>query len=348
MKNKMYSAISVLILLLCIRPLYAGEFKIITDMDDKKIEIPINPERIACMHGASAERILILGGGSKILVSMKMSSWANYLYPEIKHLHGSAMHPKINIEEMIKLKPDLVIYSPDIAEAENMKSAGLKTVCGFSVKKMPRTIPEFMENFKRQIKFVGNLLGSDAEKRADKYCAYFDSRVSRILSITSKINKNSRPKVYYGGRSGNMMWTQGKNSVMNWNTDVSGGNFLPETLNSNFAEANLEQIFSWDPDIIMISGWCDSLDSVYKNPALASMRAAKNGRVYLIPKGIFTWDHASCEGILLMIYMAKIFYPEEFKDWDMLAEMRTFYAEIYGKNISDKDLNRILKGLPPV
>ena len=77
------------------------------------------------------------------------------------------------------------------------------------------------------------------------------------------------------------------------------------------------------------------------------MKAVKNGRVYHIPKGVHAWDHASNEGVLLMIYMAKIFHPDLFKDWDMIKEMQTFYSELYGKTITDDDAQRILQNLPP-
>ncbi len=49
-----------------------------------------------------------------------------------------------------------------------------------------------------------------------------------------------------------------------------------------------------------------------------------------------------------MIYMAKIFYPDLFKDWDMIKEMKTFYSEVYGKALTDQDVQRILQHLPPL
>jgi iron complex transport system substrate-binding protein len=87
---------------------------------------------------------------------------------------------------------------------------------------------------------------------------------------------------------------------------------------------------------------------VKKNPNWASMRAVKNGKLYSIPNGVFAWDYASGESILLAIYMAKIFHPDLFRNWDMAGEMKTFYSEVYGKAITDKDAERILKCLPPM
>jgi iron complex transport system substrate-binding protein len=145
-----------------------------------------------------------------------------------------------------------------------------------------------------------------------------------------------------------MLNGQGKGSVMHWNVEVSGGNYLPQALDDNHAKATMQQVLSWKPDIILLSGYCDSIDIVMKNPDWASVKAVKNGRVYRIPMGIYAWDHASGEGVLLMIYMAKIFHPDLFKEWDMIKEMKTFYSEVYGKTITDQDAERILQCLPPL
>jgi iron complex transport system substrate-binding protein len=42
----------------------AAGCRTITDMDDRKIEVPGIPKRIACMHGVSSDRIIMLGKGN--------------------------------------------------------------------------------------------------------------------------------------------------------------------------------------------------------------------------------------------------------------------------------------------
>jgi len=325
-----------------------GAYKIITDMDDRRIEVPADPRRIACMHGVSHERIVVLGKGDRLVLSMKASPWMQKLFPEVKNSQTIEAPYTGNIERMLDLKIDLVLYSPFPGEAEKYKAAGIKNACGFSAQKRPRTIEEYSENFKRQFNFFGDILGPDAKVRAEKYCKYFDKKIAQIRSITSKVKKQDRPAVYYGGRNKNPLSSQGKASVMHWNTEVAGGNYLPQSMDNNFVEVPMEQVFAWDPDIIFLSGWCNSTDIVKNNPNWASLRAVKNGKVFLIPEGVLSWDFASGESVLFMIYMAKIFYPEQFKSWNMVNEMKEFYSEIYGKKITDNDAERILKHLAPM
>jgi len=328
-------------------PAYAGDYRMITDMDDHQIEVPVNPKRIACMHGVSSDRIVMLGKGDCLVLMIKPFPWAYRLYPELKNVETAQPPFTADVERLLNLKVDLVLYSPFPGEAEKYRAAGIKTACGFSAQKRPRTMEQFMDNFKRQVRFFGDLLGPEAKVRAEKYCQYFDAKIQAILAITSKIGVEDRPTVYYGGRSGNLLFSQGKASVMHWFTEVSGGNFLPQAHDNNFTEVNLEQVCSWDPEIILISGYGSTLESVRNNPNWAPMRAVKNGRLHIIPTGVFTWDLASGESVLLAIYLAKIFHPDLFKEWDMIEEMKTFYSEVYGKTITTDDAERILNGLGP-
>ena len=326
---------------------HAADTRIITDMDDRKIEVPVNPQRIACMHGVSSDRIIMLGKGGSLVLTMKPSPWAFKLYPEIRNAETVAPPFTGNIERLLKLKTDLVLYSPYPGEAEKYRAAGLRTACGFSAQKRPRTMKDFMDNFKRQVMFFGDLLGPDAKVRAINYCKYFDMKINRILAVTSRIPQKDRPTVYYGGRQGDLLASQGRASVLHWFTEVAGGNFLTQAHDSNFTEVNMEEVLAWNPDVIFISGWGNSPESVRKNPNWGAMRAVKNGKLYLIPNGIFAWEYASGESVLLAIYMAKVLHPERFKDWDMIREMKTFYAEVYGKTITDNDAERILQCRPP-
>lgn len=331
-----------------VSPLYAAGYRTITDMDDNKIQVPANPTRIACMHAVSADRIIMLGKSASLVLTMKPSPWAYKLYPEIRNVQTAEPPYTGNVERMLKLKIDLVLYSPFPGEAEKYKAAGIMTACGFSAQKRPRTMGDFMDNYKRQVMFFGNLLGPRTKVRAERYCRYFDKKMNQILATTSKINKKDRPTVYYGGRGGNPLLNQGKASFMHWITEVAGGNFLPQAHDSNFTEVNMEQVLSWNPDIILMSGRTNTPESVRNNPRWASVRAVKDGKLYFIPNGVFSWDHASGESVLLAIYLAKILHPDLFKDWDMMGEMKTFYSKIYEKTITEKDAERILKCLPPI
>ena len=323
----------------------ADDVHVITDLCGNRVEVPVNPQRIACMHCVSPEKIMTLGKGSLISLMSEQSPWAYKLFPEIKNAQPNK---GVTPEQMLKMKMDFVLYTPGMTKEEPYGKVGLKTVCAFSPENRPMNLEEYRKNFKQQVSLFGDLLGPDAKARADRYNRYFDNKVDQILAVTSKIDLKNRPAVYYGGLHGSLLGSQGKGSVMHWNVEVAGGHYLPQAIHDNHAKATLKDVQSWDPDIVLLSGYAKSPDLVMKDPELASLKAVKNGRVYCLPQGVYAWDHASNEGVLLMIYMAKLFHPDLFKDWDMIREMKTFYSEIYGKTVTDEEAERILKNLPPV
>ncbi len=324
---------------------YAGDFKTVTDMCGKKVEVPVSPARIACMHCVSPEKIMTLGKGDLIAIMAPQSAWAYRLFPEIKN---ARINKGITPKQMADMKIDFVLYTPGMTKGDAFSSVGLKTVCAFSAETRPMTLDEFKENFKTQITLFGNLLGPDAKARADRYNAYFDKKIAQVLAITSKINEKKKPAVYYGGLRGDALSGQGKGSFMHWIVEIAGGNYLPKALDDNHAKATMEQVVSWKPDMILVSGLADSMDILKKDPGWASLQAVKKGKAYHVPAGVYAWDHASGEGVLLMVYAAKIFHPDLFRDWDMVKEMKTFYSEVYGKKITDQDAQRILENLPPL
>jgi len=327
--------------------LYAGEYKTITDMCGNNVEVPVNPKRIASMHCVSSERIYILGKGDLLCVMGKQSPWAYRFFPEIRNIPTEGNGKK---EMMRELKPDLILYTTGMykGKGEEFKAAGFRTACAFTADKRAKSVDDFVADFKRQMRFYGELLGPDAKARADRYCSYFDRKINAILAITSKIDKKDRPTVYYGWKGGKMLSTQGMASTMHWDTEIAGGNYLPMMKDDNFPELDKQQVLSWDPDIILISRGNVTIDSVKKDPDWTSKKAVKNGKVFSTPEGIYSWDNASGETVLFIIYLAKIFHPDLFRDWDMKKEMQAFYSEVYGKTVTDTDAERILLNLPPL
>jgi len=346
---KKYYSLNLLIFfhLICITPLSADNIKIVTDMDGNKVEVPVNPKKIANLHGPSFDRIIMLGKVDRLaLISLEASPWANKLYPQIKNIPIMKSYIDVDVEQMLKHKVELVFYSLHAQPAEKLNLVGIKTANAFAANKRPKTIPEFIDNFKNQIKFFGEVLGQDAKIKAEKYCQYYDKVMSKVLLITSKININKRPNVYYA-MSEDLFSTQGKDTIMQWYTVIAGGIFLTQNIDKDFPKVSMEQIISWNPDIILI-GYHASDKILTKKSNWSDIKAVKNKNIYRMPKGIFLWDLGSGESVLLPLYLAKKFHPELFKDWDLIKEMKKFYAEIYEKKITTLDAERILQGLPPI
>lgn len=101
----------------------------------------------------------------------------------------------------------------------------------------------------------------------------------------------------------------------------------------------------WNPDVILV-GRQYSLDLALKDERFAEIAAVKNGRVYSSPEGVFYWDGGP-ESVLLMLYVAKLLYPDRFADLDVAAEVKNYYTRFYGYQLSDGEVALLLRGQSP-
>ena len=82
----------------------------------------------------------------------------------------------------------------------------------------------------------------------------------------------------------------------------------------------------WDPDYILLGNFANHTpDQIYDNIMASqdwsSLKAVKNKHVYKIPMGLYRWDPPSTEAHLLLLWEAKLFHPELFKDIDLTTLM---------------------------
>jgi iron complex transport system substrate-binding protein len=319
----------------------------VTALDGTKVELPSYPKRIACFYHPAYDKIIMLSNGSRIaMLPGEASPWAVKFFPELEGIPKGTSGSAPDLERLLKLNVDLVIYPKGRVNVAKIEGAGIPTVCPFDNDFVPKSIDEYMAELKRQVLFFGEVLGKGSGERAERYCRYLDEITSKILTITSKIPENRKPGVYYG-KVMDVFSTQGNNTAMRWCTELAGGVYLPKGLQKYYTEVNMEQIIAWDPDIILF-GMYGSIDSEKTSQKLKTLRAYNSGKVYNIPAGIFYWDMTSCETALLPLYLGKKFHPELFKDWDLIKEMKNFYSEIYRVTITDADAERILNPMPPL
>lgn len=118
---------------------------------------------------------------------------------------------------------------------------------------------------------------------------------------------------------------------------------------SSETAVNMEQVYTWDPEVILLSNFDDVVpEDLYNNTIdgqdWSQVSAVKNHRVYKIPQGIYRWD-ADCpctETTLCMKWLAKVINPEVFADINIEQEVLDFYQNFFNYELSEEELNTIL------
>ncbi len=138
MKRKIFLLISAIALLsaLCAVLIFSpvtwvkkpGGRRTVTALDGSRMDIPDYPQRIACLYHPAYDKIVMLSKGSRIaLLPREASPWAMKFYPELKNLPRNQANQLPDVERLLKLKVDLVIYPKGRYSMENVVQAGSRS-----------------------------------------------------------------------------------------------------------------------------------------------------------------------------------------------------------------------------
>ena len=86
------------------------------------------------------------------------------------------------------------------------------------------------------------------------------------------------------------------------------------------------------------------LNIVYNDSNWASINAVKNHEVYLSPQSPFKWfDRPVGANMIIGVpWTAKVIYPDQYSDIDMVSTTKEFYSNFYHFDLSDDQAKEIL------
>lgn len=269
----------------------------------------------------------LIGVNAETKIAIQSTILSNY-FPNFQHLSGAVCNDAFepNIEELIKLKPDLILQWKRLPETiAKMQSFG------FNVKAMEYDGTE--QNDRNSIKILASEINRTV--KADSMMVCRDTIIRNHIAITKNIPFNKKPKVIFLYNY-EMLRVGGEKSFENYCIELSGGRNMAAGLGVDRA-VNIEQILEWNPDIIFIGGWRKNTNpiDIYQNQMLTEVNAIKNKRVFKMP----VWS--SNQSVLTWKWMAEILHPQLF-NYKMQEEVRQWYAWEYHFKLSDAEINKIL------
>lgn len=316
----------------------------IVDSAGVAVEIPKEVNKIADSWKAHNEVLTVLGAGDKIVatvLSKKSMPWLYKVNPSMEKAL-TTFGTSFNAEELMNNKPDVVFMSSGDANASKISSLGIPVV------QLKFTT---FDTMKECITLTAKVLGKDAMEKAEKYNTYLDSKLKAIKDVTSKIPESEKPKVLHV-ESLSPIGVDGSDTIINEWIEAAGGINAAKSISGNMKEVSMEQILEWNPDIIIFgangsSGEVTAMEQLVKDPQWQQVNAVKNNKVYQNPTGAFLWDRYSCEEALQIQWAAKTINPDKFKDLDIPAETKNFYKVFLNYELTDEDVQKILKAKPP-
>lgn len=298
---------------------------------------------ISALMGKNTPKVI--AGMDTSLQDYRADMWKHFTteMPELAKIPvvGTIGDKTFNAEQVVALNPDVIFIPVDLKDQyesdakAKMDAAGIQTIyIDYHAEKL--------ESHQKSIEAIGKALGK--EERAAEINKFYTDRVTRVLDRVSKINK-PKPTVYLEvGMNGPEEFGNSFSSNYSWGAlaTMAGGDVITKDAVKKSSPINPEFILEKNPDIIMIMGsyWPKKPTSMRlgfeateassqellkafttERQGWSELKAVENKQVYSahhgLPREVF--DAAVFE------YLAKTFYPEEFKDVDPEATLKEFY-----------------------
>ncbi|MBB3454696.1 iron complex transport system substrate-binding protein [Rhizobium sp. BK313] len=327
--------------LLLSTPVFADH--VVTDQIGRQVHIPDAVNRVVILQHQTLNIAVQLDAMNKVvgvLDEWKQQLGANYvrLAPQLANLPMPGGLTKVNIEELLKLKPD-VVFVTNYAPADMIKQiedGGLAVVAislldvppdeaaklNPSVKDEPAAIDA---GFATGVRLIADVLGN--KDKGEEMIAVTKKTRKLVADRLADIPKDKRVPVYMANPD---LTTYGRGKYTGLMMERAGARNVASSI-VGFKQVTMEDVLNWNPAVIFVQERYPAVvDEIKKTAAWQTIDAVKNNRVYLMPEYAKAWGYPMPEAMALgELWMAKQLYPERFQDIDMQKEADAYYKEFY-------------------
>lgn len=311
----------------------------VTDQAGNTVEVAQPLQRVLSAYGPATAMIYGVDGEVPLVAASYLgardaagAAAMEAIDPRFQTLVGDSYFSQsdFNIEEAASLDPDLIIASSRTEWLDTASELGIPYVLYDA---------ETPERLTEAILLTGDLFGPHAAAQSQAWVAYYNWLTQAILNQTDTISDADRPQVLFTGTnalrvaSGDMYQT----SLI----EIAGGVSVSAELTGYWNDVNLEQIASWDPDIIIVPPYGGAtVEAITENPDWQILTAVQEGRVYQMPKLVVPWDTPSPDSVLGIIWLAEHLFPE-LETPDCADQANFFYNTFYNYAITPEEIDSI-------
>jgi iron complex transport system substrate-binding protein len=251
--------------------------------------------------------------------------------------HVTAVNKKtVTAEQIIEAGTQVVFYSSSTNQETiiALQEAGIPCVdIGMKT----------ADDLLRAVDIIAEAFGTEyatnvANAYKDKFAYYQDY----VKSCVETIPQEDRVSVLVIGDLTDITGF-GVNAYEAYWTNAAGVDYiLPSNDGADKVNLTMEQVFEFDPDAVVVETFDTRVftdDSTW-----LSLRAYKEGRVLAAPSALDNWSKPGAESMMVYLWALNVFYPDYAGNLDLTTEVRHFYKDFYGYDMSEEYAAAVMQG----
>lgn len=322
--------------------------KNITDMIGRSIEIPASVDNVVATSPPMTTVLYMIAPDKLKAVNFQWSEdelkYVPSQYANLPVVGGWYGTQDGSYEEFIASEPDIIIESIDEGGDGDKSTVEERQQKFGAIPVVAVNDTTNVEKVGESILFMGEIVG--AQDKANQLNDFNNKYLNMVHDRASKLSDSDKKTVYYAeGDDG--LQTNPSHSAHGQLIDLVGGKNVVDSANqantTTGVQVSIEQVISWNPDIIITTD-PEFYNSVYSDNNWAQINAVKNKEVYLSPLSPFKWfDRPVGANMIIGVpWAAKVIYPDDYKDIDMVSTTKEFYSNFYHFDLSDDNAKQIL------
>lgn len=321
--------------------------KNITDMANRSVQIPASVDRVIATAPPMTTIIYMLAPDKLTGVNFEWTDtelkYVPNQYKDIPVVGGWFGSQDGSYEEFIASEPDMVVESIDEGMGVNVDTVNERQAKFGEIPVVAVVNANNVETIPESITFMGEILG--AQDKAKELVDFDEKYINLVKERTANMSDADKKTVYYAeGNDG--LQTNPAGGTHGQLIDLVGGKNVADENQGNSSsgyQVSIEQVIKWNPDVIITTD-PDFYNSVYSDSNWKDIDAVKNKEVYLSPQSPFKWfDRPSGANIIIGIpWVAKVIYPDQYKDINMVDVTQEFYSNFYHWDLSDDEAKNLL------
>jgi iron complex transport system substrate-binding protein len=292
----------------------------ITQTDGTVVSLPCMPQRIIAANANAAELLILMGAGDRIVGVTESTKSVPYVMEKIPQAVSIGDWQNPNIEQMLALKPDIVIaYSSSKPKNIDQIAAANISIITLDCFKLSTLASD--------ARALGRLTGRMNE--AEVYARLVEDTIGEVSGRVKAIPQDAYPTVYFE------MYTEYTVAALDSGAHEvvagAGGKNIADEVTSSSVKVSPEWVVGKQPAYILkvvSSTNTASLEEVVAGlrarPGWESIDAVRNDHVHAFRNDIVYGPRA----YIGLVYTAQLLHPKEFRDLHP-RQMLTEYDERY-------------------